>query len=105
MSAKLAPAAPLIMEMFGTYFLVTAVYFAGSAGGGGPLAVALMLVAMVFMGGHISGGFYNPAVTFAVFCSGRDRMKPHTLVMYTVIQVLASVRLLHHFHNFLKVSS
>merc|ERR1712137_137991 len=37
------------------------------------------------------GGFYNPAVTFAVFCSGRDRMKPHTLVMYTVNQVLASV--------------
>ena len=91
MSAKLSPLAPLIMEFFGTYFLVTSVYFANSYNGGGPLAVALMLVAMVFMGGHISGGFYNPAVTFAVFCSGRDRMKPQTLVSYIAVQVGASL--------------
>ena len=87
----LAPASTYLVEFMGTYFLVTAVIFSGAIGGGGPLAVALMLVAMVFMGGHISGAHYNPAVTFAVFCSGRDQMKVVPAVIYIVVQVFASI--------------
>ena len=91
-SHKLSPSAPYVIEFLGTYFLVTAVFFSGgNLYGGGALAVALMLVAMVFMGGHISGAHYNPAVTIGVFCSGREKMKVMEAIIYIIVQVAAGI--------------
>jgi aquaporin Z len=36
-----------------------------------PLAIGVALATVVFAGGHISGGHYNPAVTVAVWVRGR----------------------------------
>jgi len=36
-----------------------------------PLAIGSVLMVMVYAGGHISGGHYNPAVTVAVAIRGR----------------------------------
>ena len=36
-----------------------------------PLAIGAVLMVMVYAGGHISGGHYNPAVTLAVWIRGR----------------------------------
>jgi aquaporin Z len=49
------------MEFVGTFFFVFAIVMTGN-----PVAIAAMLMAMVYMGGHISGAHYNPAVTAAV---------------------------------------
>ena len=38
---------------------------------GEPLAIGAILIVMIFAGGHISGGHYNPAVTLAVLMRGR----------------------------------
>lgn len=54
------------MEFLGTFFLVLAIGLTE----GDPLAIGLMLTAMVYAGGHVSGGHYNPAVTLAVFLRG-----------------------------------
>jgi len=35
-----------------------------------PLAIGAVLMTMVYAGGHISGGHYNPAVTLAVWIRG-----------------------------------
>merc|ERR1712137_537368 len=43
------------------------------------------------MGGHISGAHYNPAVTFGVFLSGREKLNWKEACGYIVAQVLASI--------------
>jgi len=37
---------------------------------GNPLAIGVMLTVMVYMGGHISGAHYNPAVSIAMIFRG-----------------------------------
>mmetsp|Transcript_37989 Transcript_37989/g.80768 ORF Transcript_37989/g.80768 Transcript_37989/m.80768 type:complete len:490 (-) Transcript_37989:104-1573(-) len=60
--------APLIIEAVGTALLCFTV---GLAGGNGsflaPLSIGSMLMVVVYAGGEISGGHYNPAVTLGVF--------------------------------------
>ena len=41
------------------------------AGNLAPLAIGSALMIMVYAGGHVSGGHYNPAVTLAVWLRGR----------------------------------
>jgi len=63
-----------LVEFIGTFFLVLAVGMnvidPGSAGLA-PLAIGATLMVMVYAGGHVSGGYYNPAVTLAVWLRGR----------------------------------
>jgi aquaporin Z len=71
-------------EAFGTFFLVLAglgvALYAGVTGvGGGPLAVALAFGIAVLAGalavGQVSGGHFNPAVTFGAAVAGRTAWK------------------------------
>jgi aquaporin Z len=54
-----------------------------------PLAIGAILMAMIFAGGHISGGHYNPAVTLAVFV--RRKITAGLAVGYMVSQTLAGI--------------
>jgi len=63
-----------ITEFIGTFFLVFTIGCTVIAGGTGvipPLAIGAALMVMIYAGGHVSGGHYNPAVTLAVFLRGR----------------------------------
>jgi aquaporin Z len=62
-----------VTEFVGTFFLVFTVAMAAVAGNAGDfagLAIGSVLMVMIFAGGHISGGHYNPAVSMAVFQRG-----------------------------------
>jgi aquaporin Z len=54
-----------ITEFIGTFFLVLAIGLTGN-----PIAIGAMLMVMVYMGGHISGAHYNPAVSIAMIIRG-----------------------------------
>ncbi|NWF86169.1 MAG: aquaporin family protein [Bryobacteraceae bacterium] len=63
-----------IVEFIGTFFLVLTVGMSVIEPGLGnfaPLAIGAALMVMVYAGGHISGGHYNPAVTVAVWLRGK----------------------------------
>jgi aquaporin Z len=60
------------VEVIGTFFLVFTVTVSGfSHSTFTPLAAGAILMVMIYAGGHISGGHYNPAVTLAALCRGR----------------------------------
>ena len=66
-----------------TFFLVFTVgmcVIKPDAGNFAPLVIGTALMVMVYAGGHISGGHYNPAVTIAVWLRGNApaRMCPGT---------------------------
>jgi len=62
-----------LVELIGTFFLVLTVVVAvnGIAGNLAPLAIGSILMVMVYAGGHISGGHFNPAVTLGVWIRGK----------------------------------
>jgi aquaporin Z len=81
-----------ITEFIGTFFLVLTIgctVIPGAAGVIPPLAIGAALMVMIFAGGHISGGHYNPAVTLAVFIRGRCDTKD--VVPYWIAQVAAGL--------------
>ncbi len=82
----------LVVEFIGTFFLVFTVGMVVLEPGAGPmapLAIGSALMVMVYAGGHISGGHYNPAVTLAVMLRGKATGAD--LAGYWVAQVLGGV--------------
>src|SRR5450755_4672946 len=53
-----------------------------------PLAIGSVLMVLVFAGGHVSGGHYNPAVSTAVFIRGK--IKSNEFLAYVVTQFVAA---------------
>jgi aquaporin Z len=80
-----------IAEFIGAFFLVLTIGCTGVGAGAGviaPLAIGSALMVMVFAGGHISGGHYNPAVTLGVLIRGK--LKPADVVPYWIAQFLGA---------------
>lgn len=79
-----------LSEFIGTFFLVlTVVLTANNPGVGNfaPLATGAMLTVMVFAGSHLSGAYYNPALTLSMLLRGEiDR---HDATYYALTQLVA----------------
>lgn len=82
-----------LVEFIGTFFLVLTVGMTvinpGGAGALAPLAIGSALMIMVYAGGHVSGGHYNPAVTLAVWLRGR--CSAADVPAYWISQVLGAL--------------
>ena len=81
-----------IVEFIGAFFLVFTVGMTVIEPGAGtlaPLAIGSALMVMVYAGGHISGGHYNPAVTLAIFSRGKITL--NDAIIYIVVQIVAGV--------------
>src|SRR5882672_7265976 len=81
-----------VAELIGTFFLVLTigcVVIGHGAGPLAPLAIGSAVMVMVFAGGHISGGHFNPAITLGVWlrgkCAGKD------VAPYMMFQVVGAV--------------
>ncbi len=85
-----------VVEFIGTLFFILTIGFTviePGAGAMAPLAIGSALMVMIFAGGHISGGHYNPAVTLAVWMRGRCASSdvPGYMIAQVVGAVIAAI--------------
>ncbi len=79
-----------LTEAIGTFFLVLTVCLTVTGGVAmAPLAIGASLMIMVYMGGHISGGHYNPAVTLAV--AMRGKLPGREILPYWIAQLVGAI--------------
>ncbi len=80
-----------ITETIGSFFLVLTVCLTTAPNGAGnlaPLAIGSVLMVMVYAGGHISGGHYNPAVSLGVWVRGK--LSLNDTLIYWVSQLIGA---------------
>src|SRR6201997_4155827 len=79
-------------EFIGSFFLVLTIgctVIGHGAGPLAPLAIGSVLMVMIFAGGHISGGHFNPAVTLGVWLRGKCDAKD--VAPYMMFQIIGAV--------------
>jgi len=80
-----------LVEFIGTFFLVFTIGCVSLLGGSGvipAIAIGFILMVMVYAGGHVSGGHYNPAVSLAACMRGALSWKH--LIPYWLVQLLGA---------------
>jgi len=90
-----------LVEFIGTFYLVFTVGAVLLLGGDGvinAIAIGLALMIMVYAGGYISGGHYNPAVSLAAVI--RKALPVSEFIPYVISQIIgatAACLLINHF--------
>lgn len=73
-------------------FIFTIVLAVHNAGPSAPLAIGSVLMVLVYGGGHVSGGHYNPAVSLGIYLrTPKGGFDAISLCCYIVAQVLGAV--------------
>ena len=89
------PVGKYLVELIGTFFLVFTIGMTvlgpNDAGALAPLAIGSALMVMIYAGGHISGGHYNPAVTLGVFLRGGNKIPATDVPFYWGAQVVGAI--------------
>ena len=83
----------LLVEFIGTFFLVLTIVCTVNGNPADnylpPIAIGSALMIMVYAGGHISGGHFNPAVTIGVLMRGK--ISGGEVPGYMIAQILGGV--------------
>ncbi len=73
-----------IVEFLGTVFFLYVIIATGH-----PLAIGAALAISIYLGGPISGGNFNPAVTVLMALTGKQPME--TVAPYIIAQLLGAL--------------
>lgn len=73
----------LIAEFVGSF-----VFFVVILATGMPIAIAVALLAVIYFGGHVSGGNFNPAVSIMMIFRGD--LSVSVGIAYIIVQLLAA---------------
>jgi aquaporin Z len=78
-----------LTEFIGTFFLVLTVCLSVHFNAMPGLAIGAILMVMVYMGGPISGGHYNPGVSLGVALRGK--LSYGEMIAYWIAQVVGAI--------------
>jgi aquaporin Z len=83
----------LLVEFLGTMFLMFVIFATGNW-----LAIGAALSLAIMLGGEISGGAYNPAVTIALYAA--NKLPKTDLLPYIIVQLLGSLAAFYAYKRF-----
>lgn len=78
----------LLTELVGTFIFLSVIALSKPMGALAPLAIGSVLMVVVYMGGHISGGHFNPAVSFGLWL--RRKIDLVTMLTYWLAQLVGA---------------
>ena len=82
-----------LVEFLGTMFLMFVIFATGHW-----LAIGAALAVIAFIGGPISGGAYNPAVSISLYSAGK--LPKSDLLPYIIVQILGALAAFYAYKNF-----
>lgn len=82
----------LLVELIGTFVFLAVIIKTGEA-----IPIGIALAAAIFMGGSVSGGHFNPAVSFMMFLN--KKLDLMTLLAYVVVQCIGGALALTYYKN------
>lgn len=56
-----------------------------------PIAIGLILMILVYGGSKISGGYYNPAITFSVWLTMQNKINVTNTFLYIIFQFMGGI--------------
>ncbi len=74
---------------YGVEFVGTFVFLSVILSTANPIAIAVTLLAMIYFGGEISGGHFNPAVSIMFWSKGG--LATNDAIIYIIAQILGGV--------------
>lgn len=87
-----------LVEFLGTMFLM---YIILATGHWAAIGAALAIIAL--LGGPISGGSYNPAVSCALYAAGK--LPKSDVLPYIIVEVLGALAAYYAYKNFVNKSA
>ena len=73
-----------LVEFLGTFIFLSVILIKGE-----PIAIGLTLTAMIYFGGSISGGAFNPAVAFALLI--KNNLNTLQFIGYVIAELLGAL--------------
>ncbi len=80
-----------LVELIGTFVFLSVIL----SSAGNPMAIGIALAAMIFFGGAISGGHFNPAVTFMTTLDGSTNTTQ--AIIYIIVQLAGAAMALNFY--------
>ena len=73
-----------LIEFLGTFIFLSVILIVGK-----PIPIVITLLAMIYLGGSISGGHFNPAVSVMMFL--KKTLSRNDMLLYILAQVLGGI--------------
>ena len=84
-----------LIEFLGTMLLMFIILATGNY-----LAIGAALALAVFLGGAISGGAFNPAVTISLYAAGK--LSKNDIIPYIIVEILGGLAAFGVYSKFIK---
>lgn len=82
-----------LTELIGTFVFLAVILMSGGDG----IQIGVALAAVILFGGKVSGGHFNPAVSFMMYL--KDSLSQEDLVFYVISQLVGAAAALYYFRE------